>query len=143
MASRTDLRPGPPRRDEGDKLVALLNRSDSQFSRRRYTTPAGDNAHETLQEALRLDPSNIRALDKLQEMAEIYRGWGEQDFERARQNYNKILTIFPEDREAIDRLAAVDTAERAEAERRRLARIERERPEEQETLDTRLRRERG
>ncbi len=81
-------------------------------------------------------------------MAEIYRGWGEQDFERgnferARQNYNKILTIFPEDREAIDRLAAVDTAERAEAERRRLARIERERPEEQETLDTRLRRERG
>ncbi len=128
MGGRTEPRTTPPRRDEVDELTSLLNRADSQFSRRRYTTPAGDNAYETLEEVMRLDPGNERALQKLQEMAEIYRVWGERDFERARQNYNKILSIFPEDREATDRLADMDTAERAEAERQRLARIEQERP---------------
>ncbi len=62
-------------------------------------------------------------------MAQIYRGWGDKDlargnFERARQNYEKILVLFPKDREAREQLAAVDQAEQEEA--RRVAREEHE-----------------
>ena len=110
---------------------------------------------------MRLDPANERALQKLQEMAEIYRVWGERDFERrvwirARRRYERILLIFPEDREAQDRLAAIEQAEqekvtretREEEERERLARIEHERTitrleEEQEAREARLQRESG
>ena len=119
----------PPEPEPRNSLQGLLALADSQFSRKHYTTPKGDNAFETFREVLRLDPGNERALQTLQEMAQIYRGWGDRDFgrgnlERARQNYEKILIIFPEDREALDQLAAINSAEE---EARRVAREEEER----------------
>ncbi len=111
-------------------LQGLLALADSRFSRKHYTTPKGDNTFETLKKVLRQDPANKQALQRLQEMAQIYRGWGDRDFgrgslERARQNYEKILIIFPEDREALDQLAAINSAEQEEA--TRIAREEEER----------------
>lgn len=82
-----------------------------------------------LREALKQDPANERAPQKLQEMAGICRGWGDSDlergnFERARQNYEKILVIFPEDRGPGTSWRPLTAREQEEA--RRVAREEHE-----------------
>ena len=101
--------------DEGAEVLSLLKRADAHFVLLRFVTPKDGNAHETLVKVLELDPGNERALKKIQEISEIYRGWGKADFRkmkfsRARGHFEKVLLIHPEDRGAQDWLEAIEQA---------------------------------
>ncbi len=126
-------------------MLSLLKRADAHFVLLRFVTPKDGNAHETLVKVLELDPGNERALKKIQEISEIYRGWGKADFRkmkfsRARGHFEKVLLIHPEDRGAQDWLEAIEQAGeevritvREPEEQDRLALLEQEQKEDERT----------
>jgi tetratricopeptide (TPR) repeat protein len=73
-AERTEQ---PPRRDEVDSLLA---RATEQLAASRYVEPAGDNAYETYQGVLSVDPSNQEAKDGLHQLADFH-------FEQAKESW--------------------------------------------------------
>lgn len=104
----------PPYSDE-DAFSQLLARADEQLARLALTTPAGDNAYETYQRILTVQPDNPAALAGIQsvgvkyvELAERARAGGR--IERARRYADKALELAPDHPDA----QAVDAALRAQ-----------------------------
>lgn len=123
-----------------DAAEALAREGDAFFIARRLLTPASGNAFEKYRAALERDPTNRRARERLEQMADHYRdraagAFDDGAMETSRTAYGRLetvaafaLSVFSSGKLAADaaearrRLAALDAAaERLEAAERRRA----------------------
>ena len=91
--------------DNSDKIESLLSLAKNQFQKKRLTTPAGDNAFETYQKILNIQPDNQQAINGIKGVHGKYIKWGnyylkQNDVKRAKQFYNKALVVIPDDKVA-------------------------------------------
>ncbi len=95
-----------------DRLKRLLAMADANMSRRRFTTPPGDNATELYEQALRLDPRNDDALAGLRRIEREYIRRSDEALRRddiagAEAELAKAVRVSPESVEVQDALRAV------------------------------------
>jgi len=70
------------RNDREPLLARLLETAEAQLQNQRLTTPAGDNAVETYQAILELNPGDPRALAGLQRVTSRYLRWAERAWQQ-------------------------------------------------------------
>jgi ankyrin repeat protein len=127
--------PSPPQPSETDqaredktrKEKELLAKAEKQIAKGRLTTPSGDNALETYQALLRLTPEHDQARVGLQTIQQYYRKQAEaaaktEKWSTARAQYEKALTILPDDATILAALQQVKEEEQAAAARAEQAR---------------------
>lgn len=88
-------------RETAARVRKYLYEGDVAFLEKRYTTPPEGSAVFAYREALRLDPSNERALDQTAKIIDEYLSWGEDaiargDRTRARQHYQRAAYVHSE-----------------------------------------------
>jgi serine/threonine-protein kinase PpkA len=76
-----ELTAQPPRRGEVDRLLAM---AAAQLAASRYVEPEGDNAYETYQRVLSIDPSSQEAKDGLHQIADFYFQQAKESWEAGR-----------------------------------------------------------
>lgn len=54
------------------KIANIMAKADSAYAKSRYTTPKNDNAYELYKQALAIAPSNTRAQERLNRIADYY-----------------------------------------------------------------------
>ena len=86
-------------------IAKLLTLAKKQFQNKRLSTPAGDNALETYQKILEMQPDNQQAIVGIKEVHDKYLNWANyylkhNDVERAKRFYNRALIIDPNDKVA-------------------------------------------
>jgi len=74
------------------QIEQKLKKADEYFERRRYTTPKNENAFEIYEDILRESPTNSHAREKLRQMAEIYKTWGDNAYQQG--NYTKAKSYY-------------------------------------------------
>lgn len=94
-------------------MEALGARAERQLAAKLLTTPAGDNAFETYQQMVELDPGHPAAAEILTQIKQTYRNWAvtaeeRGQLEEARRFYERGLTVDPQDEEFRRRVAALD-----------------------------------
>lgn len=92
-------------------LIALANQ---QIDDKKLTTPDGDNAYETFQSVLALEPRNKAALAGIEKIINRYTAWAKLDIKdnnvkRARYFLSLAIEIKPNDRELKKLLSSLDT----------------------------------
>lgn len=119
MSTDTGVSPLPqPHKPEPiDILDMLLGKADRQIANNRLTTPIGDNAYETIQEALRITPGHPGALQRLETIVNRYKGWAKQSIAKGqwKKAENLILRVkkkFPEDPELNALMVKVEVEKR-------------------------------
>ncbi|MFO1349455.1 MAG: hypothetical protein U1F68_01740 [Gammaproteobacteria bacterium] len=106
-----ESKPTNPRGDNGGEsktenqgasagVQELLSTGRQQLSARRLTSPAGDNAYETFQKVLALDPTNPEALAGLDDIADTYLNLAlgakqQGDLRKSLQHVKRGLGIAP------------------------------------------------
>jgi tetratricopeptide (TPR) repeat protein len=95
------------------KIELLLKQADAYFARQWYTTPEETNAFDVYREVLKLDPTNERAHQQIDEIAEFYKSRAEREGKRGRteqaiQYYRKYLKIVPDDELILDRVMELE-----------------------------------
>lgn len=99
------LRPAsPPAVVNQDPLVSLLKRAEHQIANNNLTTPPGDNAYETLQKVLAIDPGHPVAVRKLAMVVGLYKTWAKQNmrtgqWEKAERYLKRAKRIARQDSE--------------------------------------------
>ena len=63
------------------QIINLFARAERQMNNRQLTTPKGNNAYETLQEVLALEPQNEQAQDSLDKLATAYVALAQREFD--------------------------------------------------------------
>jgi hypothetical protein len=101
-----------PDPNEG-RIRALAQRADRQLEQKRLTTPAGDNALDTVREIEGLVPGHEAAARLRSQIAETYVRWARQAEARrqvddARRFYIRALQAKPDDPALREMLAALD-----------------------------------
>lgn len=91
----TPTEPPAPKETE---LERLSREADACFAQKKYLTPAKDNAFDRYKRILQLDPEHRQARRNLRAMAEQYKTWGDDRFQRgekekAKQSYENYLTV--------------------------------------------------
>ena len=87
---------------EGEAVALLLSQADAQMARLALTTPEGDNAYETYQRILSLEPENEAAREGLRSIGIRYvsladRARSRGDRERARRYVDKACLLYTSD----------------------------------------------
>jgi hypothetical protein len=90
------------------RIREYVYEGDVAFLEKRYTTPPDGSAVFAYREALRLDPSNERALEQTARIIEQYLSWAEDALlrgqnPRARQHYERATYVHDEVPSAGDR----------------------------------------
>lgn len=80
------------------ELERLSREADACFTQKKYLTPAKDNAFDRYKRILRLDPEHRQALRNLHRMAQQYKAWGDDRFDRgekdkAKRHYESYMTV--------------------------------------------------
>ena len=88
------------------RIEQLLASAKRHIAALRLTTPAGNNAYETLQEVFILDPDNAGALANIEQIKDLYKRWANSALRsnnatRARSYYERALTVDPNDSEVV------------------------------------------
>ena len=78
------------RRDQN--VAQLLREADQNFRAKRYLTPVNNNAFSDYQAVLAEDPQNHIALERIEQMKDFYRRYGEDYFNK--NNWRNALTYF-------------------------------------------------
>lgn len=91
----------------------LLTQADRQIGDKLLTTPAGNNAFETYQRIVSLDPGNAEAARIKERIKDTYANWAETaqsrgEFDAARRFYERALSVDPDDARFVTRLAALN-----------------------------------
>ncbi len=97
----------------GDSINNLLKLAEYQFENKQLSTPPGDNALETYQKILELEPNNQTAIDGIKKVHGKYLSWANyysknNDTELAKQFYNKALSIDQNDKIALEGLQNIE-----------------------------------
>lgn len=90
-------------------LQELLEQADRYFQHQQFTTPPEANAYDIYQDILQKDPENVHALNKIDQMADIYKIWADRAYEKGEYQkanifYQRYLFIRPEAHEVVERL---------------------------------------
>ena len=97
--------PPPQPTPQSDEVKRLLAKAAAQIQAKSLTTPAGDNALESLQRALALEPAQPDTLEAVfrgrERIAEVYLDLADQalrrsDQQRARQLLDRATSVDPE-----------------------------------------------
>jgi tetratricopeptide (TPR) repeat protein len=91
------------------RLDELLNTAEQQMQGMRLTTPKGNNAYESYQQVLELDPTNQKAKEGIANIAKKYQGMAEQrmsngslkSLQSGLDYVDKGLKILPNDGELL------------------------------------------
>ena len=99
-----------------NRINDLLILAEQQFTNKRLTTPAEDNAFDTYQKVLSIQPDNTTALGGIQKIYDRYLSWAnhyykQNDIQRAKQFYTKVLAIKPNDSVALTNLQNIKNQE--------------------------------
>jgi uncharacterized protein YxeA len=96
------------------EVKILLNRAESLYNDLQLTIPPGDNALDIYQHVLEIDSDNTDAIkgieqikEKLLDLSEL--AMAEQDWLRARQHLDKIVSIEPDNSRALELLESLNT----------------------------------
>ncbi|MGH2620043.1 MAG: hypothetical protein ACRDHG_05660, partial [Anaerolineales bacterium] len=97
---------------QAEAIRGLLGKAEQQLVASRLTAPKGDNALETYQEILALDPGNARGRDGLETIARHYHALGQDrqragDLQAALAFVDEGLKVQPEDGGLIARKKAI------------------------------------
>ncbi len=100
--------------DQGEAIRGLLGKAEQQLVASRLTAPKGDNALETYQQVLALDPGNARGRDGLQTITKHYQALAQDrqragDLRAALAFVDEGLKVRPEDGGLIARKKAIQT----------------------------------
>ncbi|WP_247887066.1 ankyrin repeat domain-containing protein [Azospirillum sp. SYSU D00513] len=103
---------------EAERVRALVEEARRQIAAKHLTTPAGDNAYETVRRLRALSPNAPEIQELLASMESTYRRWAsfaEQrgDFGNARHFYERALIVAPSKDELRER---IETSDKREAE---------------------------
>ena len=132
-----------------ERIAALLAAGDRQLAENRLTRPPGNNALESYEEVLKLDPENERAKAGIDAIADRYQKLAQDALDR--KDYNEALSMVARGLEIRDQHAGllqlqstVSEQQRLEEERRRqiAAQKARERAEQERLRREQARRER-
>ncbi|QJE72607.1 hypothetical protein HHL28_05390 [Aerophototrophica crusticola] len=110
--------PVTPRAKENAPLLAdLVEKAERQIDERQFVTPKGDNAMETIDAIVALDPEHPSAGMLKARMVESYRVWGRNaerrgEWEYARLYYQRALRIDPADQQVTNLLDSLDNRRR-------------------------------
>ena len=115
----------------GGTVSDLLERATLQIMEDKLTSPAGDNAFETLSAVLAREPGNAHAQSLLGDIADQYLSWGEMavargELERGRSHVAKALRVQPGHAGALalrGRVEALEAEEFRAAEKARRAQL--------------------
>ncbi len=112
------------RAGRSQQIEETLKRAQTAMNLRRYLTPENDNALQHIREVLSIDPFQKQALEMLNTVGNFYRTEAEREFnrgryERAKDYYANIQTIYPGDEFASEQIVKIDDLIREEALRRR------------------------
>ncbi len=91
-------------------LFELLNRAELQLENKQLMLPVDNNAWNTYQQILSLDPGNVQALAGINKIGKTYILWAWLDikkgnFQKAKFHFNKALEVSPGD---VDALSGLD-----------------------------------
>jgi serine/threonine protein kinase len=107
------------------KITQLLEQARKQLEQTKLTSPAGDNANETYQQVLQLDPQNEEARQGFTQIGDRYRELAEQarqrgNLETSLGNIDKGLSVAPDHAglQALRKEVQAGLAETAERQRR-------------------------
>lgn len=106
--------PEPPPLDAAarQRIAALVESARRQINAKRLTTPAGDNAAETVQRIRTIDPRSADADALVAEIKDTYRRWAvlaerDRNLADAQRFYERALSVDPNDREIQEALRSV------------------------------------
>lgn len=106
--------PAPPALDAAarQRIAALAESARRQINAKRLTTPAGDNAAETVQRIRAIDPRSADADALVAEIKDTYRRWAllaerDRNLSDAQRFYERALSVDPNDRELQEALRSV------------------------------------
>ncbi|HSK38566.1 MAG TPA: ankyrin repeat domain-containing protein [Arenibaculum sp.] len=91
----------------------LLAQADRQIGEKLLTTPEGNNAFETYQRIINLDPGSAEAARIRERIKETYENWAETaqsrgEIDAARRFYERALIVDPDDARFVERLNALN-----------------------------------
>ena len=94
-------------------ISQLFSIAEYQISELQLTEPEGDNALESYQQILEIEPENEQAKEKIISIKGMFISWAENNIgsnklDRARRYYQKALLIDPEDLEIPQKLTELD-----------------------------------
>ena len=98
-------------------ITQLLNQAEQQHAKKQLTTPDGDNAWQTYQDILNLDPDNNQALLGINKITKTYVLWAREEIKRdnlqhAEFLFGKALKVNPNDNEAFSGFAQLSMKKR-------------------------------
>lgn len=107
----------PRARENAPLLADLVEKAERQIEERQFVTPRGDNAMETVDAIVALDPEHPSASMLKARMVESYRVWGRNaerrgEWDYARLYYQRALRIDPADQQVTALLDSLDTRRR-------------------------------
>ncbi|MEZ5583757.1 MAG: hypothetical protein R3F37_14310 [Candidatus Competibacteraceae bacterium] len=122
LAQRDSARAAVERRQQ--EIAQLLEQAQSQLDDSKLDAPSGDNAYESYQAVLQLDPDNQQAQQGLATIADRYQQRAEQqsqqgDFQASLDSINKGLQIAPDHEGLRPLLGQVQAKRAAELEKSR------------------------
>lgn len=90
-------------------IFQLLNQAEQQLVKRQLISPVDDNARQTYQEILSLDPGNKQALNGINKIRATFVLWAWEEIKKgntqhAEYLFNKALEISPDDEDALSGL---------------------------------------
>lgn len=97
-----------------DKTIAsMLDRGHRQIENKKLTTPANDNAFDTFNEVLELQPNNQQALEGIEKIKSRYLTWANLDIEegkikRAKYFLKRAIYVAPHDQTIKQRLENIE-----------------------------------
>lgn len=98
---------------DGHIVQTLLELANAQIDNKKLTTPADDNAFETFNLILQIEPGNQQALDGLETIKNRYYTWATLDIrdgntKRAKYFLKRAIKVAPHDREVKQLLADLE-----------------------------------
>ena len=98
---------------DGHIVQTLLELANAQIENKKLTTPADDNAFETFNLILQIEPGNQQALDGLETIKNRYYTWATLDIrdgntKRAKYFLKRAIKVAPHDREVKQLLADLE-----------------------------------
>ncbi len=101
------------------KIAALLDRSEQQFVKQQLMTPEHDNAWDSYQQVLDLEPGHPKALAGIEKIKDTLVLWAKQEikqdnYQQAAYHYRKALEASPKDQGIIEALRDIDKKELSE-----------------------------
>lgn len=95
-------------------ITALIEFAHLQIENKKLTTPEGDNAFETFQSVLEIEPNNREALSGIEKIKNRYTAWAKLDIKdnnikRAKYFLSRAIEVNSEDKEVKSLLSSLET----------------------------------